>query len=166
MYRLFGTAKSTPDDTGEQSAITPEMIQKVVHIFALVGESIAEATHALLAGDRELAKRVVEQDVVIDTLVNELVAYKARLIADGFLRTLFIMGLVLFGSSLVAFAVAPAVIWVVQVLRRTSRSHAGGLGEVAFLTALGMGVFWLYYRNYVLGTAAIVPPFWRNGPHL
>ncbi|HEY1222114.1 MAG TPA: PhoU domain-containing protein, partial [Acidimicrobiales bacterium] len=45
----------------------------VVQVFALVGEAIAEATHALLAGDRELAKRVVDQDVVIDKLVNEMV---------------------------------------------------------------------------------------------
>jgi len=35
--------------------------------------AIAEATHALLAGDRELAKQVVDQDVVIDNLVNEMV---------------------------------------------------------------------------------------------
>ena len=98
-------------------------------------------------------------------LVNELIDYKARLIADGLLRTLFIMGLVLFGSSLVAFAVAPGIGWLVQTLRRTSRSHAGGLGEVAFLFVLGCGVFWLYYRNYIMGTAAILPPPWRNPPH-
>ena len=99
-------------------------------------------------------------------LVNELVAYKAKLIPDGFLRTLFIMGLVLFGSSVVAFAVAPGIGWVVQTLRRTSRSQAGGLGELAFLVLLGVGVFWLYYRNYIIGTAAIVPPMWRNPLHL
>jgi phosphate transport system protein len=51
------------------------MTQKVVHVFALVGEAIASATHALLAGDRELAKRVVDQDVIIDGEVNELVAF-------------------------------------------------------------------------------------------
>jgi phosphate transport system protein len=58
------------------------MKQKIIHIFALVGESIAEATHALLAGDRELAKRVVDQDVVIDNLVNELVAQVEKLLVD------------------------------------------------------------------------------------
>jgi phosphate transport system protein len=49
------------------------MRQNVVRVFALVGEAIAEATHALLAGDRELAKRVVDQDIVIDSLVNQMV---------------------------------------------------------------------------------------------
>ena len=95
-------------------------------------------------------------------LCNEIIAYKARLIHDGLLRTLFIMGMVLFGSSLVAFAVAPGVGWVVQSLRRTSRSTAGGLGEILFLSGLGAVVFWLYYRNYLLGTESIVPPFLRN----
>jgi len=54
-----------------------------VRVFALVGEAIATATHALLSNDRELAKKVVEQDVVIDELVNELVFIaEARLLAD------------------------------------------------------------------------------------
>ncbi len=95
-------------------------------------------------------------------LCNEVVAYKARLIADDLLRTLFIMGLVLFGASVVALAVAPGIVWGVQSLRRTSRSAAGGAGEVAFLCALGGLIFWLYYRNYVLGTQAILPAAWRN----
>ena len=55
-------------------ALAPELRVQVVRVFALVGEAIAEATHALLAGDRELAKRVVEQDVIIDELVDALVA--------------------------------------------------------------------------------------------
>ena len=96
-------------------------------------------------------------------LCNEVIAYKARLIADDFLRTLFIMGMVLFGSSLVAFAVAPGIVWAVQALRRTSRSTGGGVGEVLFLTALGALIFWLYYRNYVHGTEAILPAGLRNG---
>ena len=95
-------------------------------------------------------------------LANEIIAYKAKLIADGLLRTLFIMGMVLFGASLVAFAVAPGVIWVVQSLRRTSRSAAGGVGELAFLVVLGLATFWLYSRNYLIGTEAILPTAWRN----
>jgi hypothetical protein len=98
-------------------------------------------------------------------LANEIIAYKARLIADGLLRTLFIMAMVLFGASLVAFAVAPAVIWCVQSLRRTSRSAGGGLGELVFLVVLGAAIFWLYYRNYLIGTEAIVPSAWHNAAH-
>jgi phosphate transport system protein len=55
-----------------------------VRIFALVGEAIAGATHALLANDRELAKRLVEQDIIIDDLVNELVSTaEGRLVASA-----------------------------------------------------------------------------------
>jgi hypothetical protein len=96
-------------------------------------------------------------------LCNEIIAYKARLIDDNLLRTLCIMGLVLFGSSLVAFAVAPGLIWVVQSLRRTSRTTAGQLGELGFLLGLGALIFLLYYRNYIHGTDAILPAMWRNG---
>ena len=95
-------------------------------------------------------------------LCNEIIAYKARLIADGMLRTLFIMGMVLFGSSLVAFAIAPGIVWVVHSLRRTSRSGAGSMGEALFLIGLGVLVFWIYYRNYIVGSAAILPADWRN----
>ncbi len=95
-------------------------------------------------------------------LCNEIIAYKARLIEDGLLRTLFIMGFVLGGASLVAFAIAPGLIWVVQTLRRTSRSNAGSVGEASFLLMLGLLIFWLYYRNYLIGTQAILPAMWRN----
>jgi phosphate transport system protein len=73
MYRLFGSNAAPREPQVPDHSITPELRQKVVQVFALVGEAIAEATHALLAGDRELAKRVVDQDVVIDILVNEMV---------------------------------------------------------------------------------------------
>jgi hypothetical protein len=95
-------------------------------------------------------------------LCNEIISYKAKLIHDSLQRTLFIMGMVLFGASVVAFAVAPGIIWLVQSLRRTSRSAGGGAGEWLFLTGLGAGVFWLYYRNYIWGTEAILPVGWHN----
>ena len=95
-------------------------------------------------------------------LCNAIISYKAQLIHDGFLRTLFIMGMVLFGSSLVAFAIAPGIVWSVQTLRKTSRTTGGGIGDALFLIGLGALIFWLYYRNYQLGTESIVPPFLRN----
>ena len=48
------------------------MRQQVVHLFALVGESMVGATHALLSGDRELAKSVVQRDIEIDKIVTGL----------------------------------------------------------------------------------------------
>lgn len=83
MNRLFGITRAPHTAIAEDSPITPEMMQRIVHTFALVGESIAEATHALLAGDRELAKQVVDQDVAVDNLVNSLVSEVETLLVDG-----------------------------------------------------------------------------------
>ena len=83
MYRVFGSARTPASVATGESPITPAMMQKIVHIFALVGVGIAEATHALLAGDRELAKHVVQQDVLIDNLVNEIVAQVEQLLVHG-----------------------------------------------------------------------------------
>jgi phosphate transport system protein len=84
MYRLF-RQRSEPEldepvDTSESEQLRPQVVQ----IFALVGEAIAGATHALLAGDRELAKRIVEQDIEIDNLVNSAVsATESRLLENN-----------------------------------------------------------------------------------
>ena len=74
MNRLFGSNGQANVHAAVDVDAAPELRQQIVRVFALVGEAMAEATHALLAGDRELAKRVVDQDIVIDNLVNELVA--------------------------------------------------------------------------------------------
>jgi hypothetical protein len=95
-------------------------------------------------------------------LVNCIVSYKAGVIGDPFLRTAVVMLLVLFGSSLTAFVVAPALAGAVRWLHQSSRQNAGGLGEVLFFVGLSVAVFWLYYRLSLHGTAAIVPPTWRN----
>jgi phosphate transport system protein len=74
VYRLFGLGHSRDTPTPVDAGLDAEWHQRIVRLFALVGEAMAEATHALLAGDRELAKRVVEHDVLIDAMVDDMVA--------------------------------------------------------------------------------------------
>jgi hypothetical protein len=95
-------------------------------------------------------------------LCVELVSYKARMIDDLLLRTAAIMGMVLFGSSLVAFLVAPGISIFVGTLHRSSRQTWGGLGEACFLLALGVVIFWLYYRIYIIGPESVLPAAWHN----
>ncbi len=95
-------------------------------------------------------------------LVNSIISYKAGVIGNPFLRTSVVMLLVLFGSSMTAFVVAPALASAVRWVHQSSRRRAGELGEVVFFAALGIGVFWLYYRLSLHGTVAIVPAMWRN----
>ncbi len=95
-------------------------------------------------------------------LCVELTSYKARMIDDTFLRTAAIMGMVLFGASLVTLLVAPAISVLVGSLHRGSRQSWGGLGEALFLVVLGLVVFWLYYRIYIIGPESVLPAAWRN----
>ncbi len=86
MNRIFRLSK--PDKTSNTPIVrlNEDLRPQTVRIFALVGEAIAGATHALLANDRELAKRVVEADILIDELVNDLVSVtESRLLESAVL---------------------------------------------------------------------------------
>jgi hypothetical protein len=95
-------------------------------------------------------------------LCIELVSYKAKMIDDELLRTLAIMGMVIFGGSLVGFVVAPAIGLLVGWMQRSSRQSWGGLGEMFFLLMLGLVIFWLYYRIYIIGPESVLPTDWQN----
>ncbi|MDE3007958.1 MAG: phosphate transport system regulatory protein PhoU [Acidobacteriota bacterium] len=88
MPRLFRLGSQSEAPAPTLVRLGEDLRPRVVHLFALVGEAIAGATHALLANDRELAKRVVEQDVIIDELVNELVVAAEVELLDGAPRAL------------------------------------------------------------------------------
>ncbi|HEY5438233.1 MAG TPA: PhoU domain-containing protein [Acidimicrobiales bacterium] len=83
MNRLFGSRSEPEEELPLVATADEELRPQVVQIFALVGEAIAGATHALLSGDRELAKSVVDKDIVIDNLVNTIVdTAEMRLLED------------------------------------------------------------------------------------
>lgn len=107
---------------------------------------------------------VVPCCLLLLNLCVEMVSYKAKMIDDVLLRTGAIMGMVLFGGSLVMFVAAPAVTFMVNSMHRGSRQSAGGLGELFFLLLLGVAVFWLYYRIYILGPESVLPAVWHNPP--
>ncbi len=73
MNRLFGNRVEPEEDVPLVATADEQIRPQIVQIFALVGEAMAGATHALLSGDRELAKRVVDKDIAIDNLVNSIV---------------------------------------------------------------------------------------------
>lgn len=95
-------------------------------------------------------------------LCVELVSYKTRAFGDPLLRTAVIMAMVLFGGSLVAFFLSPAITRVVETMHRTSRKGGGQVGATVFLIVLGVLVFWLYYRVYIIGPQSILPHAWWN----
>jgi phosphate transport system protein len=66
-----------------ETAELAEIDRLFVQIFALVGEAIAGATHALLAGDREGAKLLVQRDEMVDDLAHEISQIAQRLLVEG-----------------------------------------------------------------------------------
>ena len=103
--------------------------------------------------------------VLLLNLCIQLVTYKARLIDDAFLRTAAVIGMVLFGGSLVGVVAEPAIGVLIGSLHRGSRQRWGELGEIFFLLGLGVIVFWLYYRIDAYGAGSLLPEAWRNPPH-
>lgn len=97
-------------------------------------------------------------------LCVEIVSYKTKMFDDALLRTAAIMAMVLFGGSLVGFVMSPAIGLLVSSLHRGSRQGGGTFGEVLFLVGLGLLIFWLYYRVYILGPQSILPHEWWNPP--
>jgi len=95
-------------------------------------------------------------------LCNSIVTYKAGTIRDGMIRTAFVIAMVLFGSSVVAFLVSPSISAFIGWMHRTSRRSAGRLGEIVFLAVLGVVIFWIYYRLSSFGPASVLPAGWRN----
>jgi phosphate transport system protein len=71
-----------PDRPEELPASVAEIDRYFVQIFALVGEAIAGATHALLASDREAAKQLVQRDEMVDALTHQIaVVAQTRLVS-------------------------------------------------------------------------------------
>ena len=100
--------------------------------------------------------------VLLLNLFAGIVSYKAKAIGDPLLETAVVMLMVLFGGSLIGFMVAPLIQFVVGVVHRRSKRRFGIFGEGAFLMLLVVGIFWLYYRMYILGPEYLLPRAWRN----
>jgi hypothetical protein len=103
--------------------------------------------------------------ILLLNLCIGLVSYKARMLGDPILQTAAVMAMVLFGGSMVSFVLSPAIEAMVGALHRGSRRRWGELGEVGFVVALGLVVFWLYYRMYIMGPEYLLPRDWRNPHH-
>ncbi len=71
--------------------------RKVTQLFALVSQALAQATHALLQGETELGRQVVEGDQVVDALTSdvELLVWQQIDRAEGAVPLRQLIGLLL-----------------------------------------------------------------------
>jgi len=75
-----------PSEAAWHKTVSPALVEidrVFVQVFALVGEAIAGATHALLAGDREAAKSLVQRDELIDGLISQISGVATQQLVDG-----------------------------------------------------------------------------------
>ena len=72
---LAPVAAPRPAPGGVPSPLSPTLVEIdriFVQVFALVGEAIAGATHALLACDRETAKQLMARDDIVDASIARI----------------------------------------------------------------------------------------------
>ena len=82
--QLPSPAGPTTGPSGDsKSSVLAEIDRLFVQAFALVGEGIAGATHALLAGDREAAKELVQRDEVVDKLTHDIAGLAQGRLVSG-----------------------------------------------------------------------------------
>lgn len=68
---------------GSGAVTLAEIDRRFVQVFALVGEAIAGATHALLACDREAAKQLMARDDVVDESIAAITALAQEELVAG-----------------------------------------------------------------------------------
>ncbi len=74
VTKRYGGAVETPLE---------QIDRKVLQLFALVGDSVSGATHALLAGDREAAKALADRDEVVDSLCHDIEELTLQQLTDA-----------------------------------------------------------------------------------
>jgi phosphate transport system protein len=80
---LWSAGDSYPPPDERISPALIEIDRLFVQVFALVGEAIAGATHALLAGDREAAKHLVQRDEMVDILTHDIAVLTQQQLVSG-----------------------------------------------------------------------------------
>lgn len=65
------------------SPVLDDLERRLVQVFALVGEAIACATHALLACDRDAAKQLMARDEVVDERIAVIAALAQEELVSG-----------------------------------------------------------------------------------
>jgi phosphate transport system protein len=77
LSEVDGNFHPLPEEFGE------EIERTITRIFAMVGEAISGATHALLTSDREIAKALVRDDEEIDRLADSVTMQTQEMLVDG-----------------------------------------------------------------------------------
>ncbi|MBN2341686.1 MAG: hypothetical protein JXX29_00410 [Deltaproteobacteria bacterium] len=107
---------------------------------------------------------ILPVSLLVFEVLHEFVVYKARIIGDRHLRTIFLMAMFMCGFAFVGFVVAPWVERTVEKLVLSGKKGAGLLGELVIAVLFFVGLFYLYYAIYTspAGIESILPKMLLN----
>ena len=96
-------------------------------------------------------------------LVEDVLIYKTASMDAGYPRTFTVIGILVFGISIVAFALVPFFQGGLESLRKSHKKH-GPLGEVLFIASVLLAIFYLYHvkSNDPEGIEALLPKIVQN----
>jgi hypothetical protein len=77
------TEHAVVDSYGDLREALAQIDRQVLQLFAMVGENVCGATHALLSGDREEAKSLADRDQVVDSLYREIERHSMDQLTTG-----------------------------------------------------------------------------------
>ena len=96
-------------------------------------------------------------------LVEDVLIYKSELVGNHWTQAVVVMGVLVFGISLVAFALVPFFQGGLESLRKSHKKH-GPLGEFLFTASVLLAIYLLYYIKVSHGgnIESLLPDFFHN----
>ncbi len=94
--------------------------------------------------------------LVLNALEDLLIVKLQQVVVDPYLLTAIVMLMFLLGFSLVGFFLAPMVEVVIERGYRHGKAWTGVFGGWLVLTALCVGIYWVYYQIYIHGAPSLV----------
>ncbi|MBN2715672.1 MAG: hypothetical protein JXX14_07435 [Deltaproteobacteria bacterium] len=91
---------------------------------------------------------ILPVSLLVFNLLHEFIVYKADIIGNRYLQTLFLMAMFMTGFAFVTFIVAPAVERTVEKMVLSGKKGAGFLGEIIIAILFFAGLFYLYMKIY------------------
>jgi hypothetical protein len=107
---------------------------------------------------------ILPVSLLVFNILHEFIVYKAGVIPNRYVQTLFLMVMFMTGFAFVTFIVAPAVEKTVEKMVLSGKKGAGFVGEVIIAVLFFAGLFYLYMKVYTAadGIESILPAALKN----
>ena len=107
---------------------------------------------------------ILPVSLLVFNVIHEFIVYKAAIIPNRFVQTVFLMIMFMSGFAFVTFIVAPYVEKIIEKLVLSGKKGAGFVGEVVIAILFFIGLFYLYMMVYTTpdGIESILPRAIQN----